>query len=155
MQNRHVPPTPIRRPQPLTTAFTIEDTVDKFERAGGNLNRFMLDYMGKESYSEQELLLYRIEQELDDPKNSELRVRWNNILEVSHRTRAVLLKNKMFTQLENWQNLSSSSSAATVAFCKHVNDICKEYGLAPASDEGQLTSEDDELAGYEQEFKNA
>lgn len=114
-------PTRIKATNPLPeVSIDLSKALDTLERVGGNLDTF-LSY---QEVSESEAYLFRIQQELLKEENREYAKRWRRALQLSKELRFELLQCRALEMLETFRNVSNSSSATEVAYCKLVlNDL--------------------------------
>ena len=90
----------------------LEAQVKALEENSGNLGAALEP--GKSEY------LFKIEKHLALPENKELRQRWEAAIRLNIKIRMNLLRCKALDMLEGFENISKSSSAADVAFCKTI-----------------------------------
>lgn len=140
--------TPNYKPLEVTTVEAqkvslAEYALYKLETAGGNLARFKLDNPG--------LSMFAIQKELNKPSNLEFKLRWNEAVTISNKYRKDLLICKALETLENYQNISSTSSSSDVAFSRAVLFMCGTK--PPAAKSASAQSEQDDYDDVERDLR--
>ena len=93
---------------PKLAPLGLDALIQKLEEQSGDLS-----YFSKEG-------LFKIEKELALPENKEKKARWDAAVRLGTRIRMHLLRHKALKMLEDFQNMSSTSSSADVAYCRTV-----------------------------------
>lgn len=163
MPNPNTPTSQLKVVKPGASEASIEEAVSLLEHCGGDLEQFLtkavLLGLSREQY------LFGIELKLSKAENLELKRRWQKALKLSAKVRMDLLRCKAFTTLEEYKNISSSSSAADISFAKAmlvgilVEDSesvkFKYRPIAVPGAGGQTATEDQECDALEDEFDKA
>lgn len=89
----------------------LEQQVEHLECNGGDVESALSD-------------LYQIEMELSSPENILLAKRWNKAIAINKKIRMRLITNKALRVLEDYQNLSPTSSASDISYARAVLFMC-------------------------------
>jgi hypothetical protein len=116
----------------------IESQVTRLEALGGNIQRF--------SETQQ---LFEVEQSLSLSENAEFLKRWNKAIVINKKIRMRLITSKALKLLEDYENLSPTSSAGDISFARTVLSMCN----ADKEKEADRAATEEEDA-YEQVERN-
>lgn len=124
----------------------LDQELDKLLSWGGDLGAYLgATGLPPEAHARH---IFKIETELARPENKDLKDLWESAIKRSGKIRINLLKCKAFSMLEQFRNLSKTSAASEVAFCKTVlNDIAK---VGAQAKEGTPEGEDELQKIYEE-----
>jgi hypothetical protein len=130
---------------PLQVAVTtprriswIESQVNRLEFLSGDIQRF----------SETQKL-FEVEQALSLSENAEFLKRWNKAIVINKKIRMRLITSKALRLLEDYQNLSPTSSAGDISYARTVLSMCN----ADKEKEADRAATEEEDA-YEQVERN-
>lgn len=118
-----------------------EFALHKLEECGGSLAKFKREHPGVHLFS-----IYKILN-----TNPELKARWQDAISTSNRIRKDLLICKALETLEDYENISSTSSSSDVAFSRAVLFMCG--AKPPISKSASQQSEQDEYGDVERDLK--
>lgn len=106
--------------------------------------------------------LFAVEMALGNAVNKDLKDRWEKAIAINIKVRMRLLRSKALSKLENYENLSPTSSAPDIAYCKTLlSDVLTEgterikakYAVYKSNHEPGVRSEDDEMTDVEKDLE--
>lgn len=133
--------------------------VEALETCGGNLDTFIANHTSQQANPEQ--MLFWFELQLMKPENAALKERWQSALRLSAKIRMDKLTCRALRLLETYQNLSPTSSATDISYCRTIlsailtddNERMKsKYRVNTVAEHNEEADELDEL---EKEFSQA
>lgn len=137
------------------TVNALDDVVCLLEAAGGNLDVFLEQYQPT-PHGSHDQLLFRLEQQFQDPNNAEYKKRWQSALALSAKIRMDRLRSKAFKLLEGFTDETGQTAASVINFGKAVliGQLTEEVAIVrskfrPVANAGPTSNDDQDDADYE------